>query len=70
MHEYSFTLPPKVFTLRKAELTTHSSYKRPEDARAAIFEWIEVFYNRERIHSSIGYKTPIAYEKELMKDAA
>ncbi len=35
---------------------------RPEASRS-IFWWIEAFYNRKRIHSSIGYKTPVAMEE-------
>ena len=31
-------------------------------ARAAIFEWIEVFYNRERLHSALGFKSPVDFE--------
>ena len=31
-------------------------------ARQAIFEWIEVFYNRQWLHSSLGYKTPADFE--------
>jgi putative transposase len=30
--------------------------------RQAIFEFVEVFYNRQRLHSSLGYVTPAAYE--------
>lgn len=37
-----------------------------QQAKDSIFEWIEVFYNREKLHSSIGYKTPVALEKEFM----
>lgn len=33
-------------------------------ARAAIFEFIEVFYNRTRLHSSLNYRTPAEYEAE------
>ncbi len=32
------------------------------DARQAIFEWIEVFYNCQRLHSSLGYRSPADYE--------
>lgn len=32
-------------------------------ARKAVFEYIEVFYNPKRIHSSLGYQTPKEYEK-------
>ena len=33
------------------------------EARAAIFEYIEVFYNRQRRHSSLGYVSPAEYEQ-------
>jgi putative transposase len=33
-----------------------------EQARAAIFEYIEVFYNRQRMHSSLGYVSPEEFE--------
>ncbi len=33
-------------------------FKTRAEAKAAIFEYIEVFYNRQRRHSAIGYKTP------------
>jgi transposase InsO family protein len=35
------------------------------EARAAIFEWIEVFYNRERFHSALGFKSPVDFETQL-----
>jgi transposase InsO family protein len=34
-------------------------------ARQAIFEWIEVFYNRQRRHSSLGYLSPDVYEAQF-----
>jgi transposase InsO family protein len=34
-------------------------------ARAAIFEWIEVFYNRTRFHSALGFKSPVDFETQL-----
>jgi putative transposase len=40
-------------------------YLKPEKRQKnAIFEYIEVFYNRKRRHSSLGYLSPIAYEKQ------
>jgi putative transposase len=48
-------------TLKK-ELMSDLTFSTREEARAAIFEYIEVFYNRQRIHSSIGYVSPEAFE--------
>lgn len=49
----------------KNELVHHEHYKTHEQARASIFEYIEVFYNRKRLHSSIGYMSPEAFEASL-----
>ncbi|MCB9858796.1 MAG: IS3 family transposase [Phycisphaerales bacterium] len=46
----------------KRELVNGSQYATRDDARRAIFEWIEVFYNRQRLHSSLGYRSPADYE--------
>lgn len=46
----------------KNELMVGKAFATREQARAAIFEYIEVFYNRERIHSSLGYVSPEAFE--------
>lgn len=48
-------------TLKK-ELMSDRAFTTREEARAAIFEYIEVFYNRKRIHGSIGYVSPEAFE--------
>jgi transposase InsO family protein len=48
-------------TLKK-ELVYHEKYATREQARRSIFEYIEVFYNRVRRHSSLGYLSPEAFE--------
>ena len=48
-------------TLKK-ELMSDTAFATREQARAAIFEYIEVFYNRQRIHGSIGYVSPEQFE--------
>lgn len=49
----------------KTELVHHEQYATREQARASIFQYIEVFYNRQRLHSSLGYKSPEAFEASL-----
>jgi len=46
----------------KKELVHDADFATRAEAKAAIFEWIEVFYNRERLHSSLGYVSPEAFE--------
>ena len=49
----------------KAELIYHEEFPAREDARRAIFEYIEVSYNRVRRHSTLGYLSPLQYELAL-----
>jgi transposase InsO family protein len=42
----------------KTELVHQTHFRTRRDAKAALFEYIEVFYNRQRRHSSVGYRTP------------
>jgi putative transposase len=49
----------------KTELVHHERYATRAQARASIFEYIEVFYNRVRLHSSLGYMSPEAFEAGL-----
>lgn len=50
------------FHTLKAELVMHRDYQTREEAKSDLFEYIEVFYNRQRRHSSIRYETPLAFE--------
>jgi len=58
------------FATLKKELVRTSDWKTREEARADIFEWIEVWYNRQRRHSSIGYLSPAEYEMRSLRKAA
>ena len=49
----------------KTELVNHENYETREQARASIFEYIEVFYNRQRLHSALGYVSPEQFERSL-----
>jgi len=46
------------FATLKAELIYERIWQSRAEVRAAIFEYVEVFYNRQRLHSTLGYRTP------------
>jgi putative transposase len=48
----------------KTEHVYFEVYKTREDAKKSIFEYIEVFYNRKRRHSTLGYESPLMFEKK------
>ncbi len=50
-------------TLEK-ELLRRRSLRTKQEARTAIFDWIETWYNRERRHSRLGYRSPANYERD------
>ena len=50
------------FHTLKTELINHETYQTRAEAKQAVFEYIEVFYNRERLHSANGYLSPVDYE--------
>ena len=49
----------------KNELVHHQDYRTREEARQSIFEYIEVFYNRQRRHAFLDYMTPVQYEERF-----
>ena len=58
------------FETLKAELYGHRAFWSRQEARTAIFEYIEVFYNRVRLHCSLGYRSPAEYEHQSVLGAA
>lgn len=55
------------FSRLKVELIYAENYRSVDDARAGIFEYIELFYNQTRRHSANGYISPNDYEQKHMK---
>lgn len=51
------------FHTLKTEHVYHHRYRTREEARQSLFEYIEVFYNRQRRHSTLDYMTPTEYER-------
>ena len=57
------------FHTLKTELIHHEDFQTREEAQQSIFEYIEVFYNRQRKHSTNGYLAPFKYEQKLAEVA-
>ena len=57
------------FHTLKTELVYQEDFQTREEAHQAIFEYIEVFYNRQRKHSTNGYLAPFKYEQQLAEAA-
>jgi transposase InsO family protein len=52
----------------KKDLIHRRSWPTKTEARTAIFEYIEAFYNRRRRHSTLGMLSPAAYERDTLRD--
>ncbi len=60
---YDNAVAESFFKSIKVELAKKQKFNTIEEARAAIFEYIEIFYNRKRLHSTLGYVSPVDYER-------
>jgi putative transposase len=58
---YDNAITETFFHTLKTELVYFENYQTREEARLSVFEYIEVFYNRQRRHSALGYKSPIDF---------
>lgn len=56
------------FSTLKNELVHHIVFEDRDEARSEIFDYLEIFYNRQRIHQSLGFKSPMNFE--AMTDVA
>jgi putative transposase len=62
---YDNAITETFFHTLKIELVYHTNYKTRKDAELSLFEYIELFYNRQRLHSSLNYLSPVDYEKQF-----
>lgn len=56
------------FSRFKAELVENGVFESVEDAKSEVFIYIEGYYNRVRLHSGLGYKSPLEFENNLDKE--
>jgi transposase InsO family protein len=54
------------FATLKTELVHRQRYRTRQDAQTALFEYLESFYNRQRRHSTLGYRCPVAFEEQTV----
>ena len=60
---YDNAVAESFFGTLKTELVDDEDYRTREQAKQSLFEYIEVFYNRQRRHSYLGYVSPDEYER-------
>ena len=59
---YDNAVAESFFSSLKNELVHHRNFTTRDQARSEIFEYLELFYNRKRLHQSLNYQTPIKYK--------
>ena len=60
---YDNAVMESFFSSLKQELTHHEHFNDRAEARSKVFDYIEAFHNRQRLHSSLGYRSPAEFEK-------
>lgn len=60
---YDNAVAESFFSTLKNELVHYCDFHTRDEARAAIFEYIEIFYNRQRRHQTLGYLSPVQFEQ-------
>jgi putative transposase len=62
---YDNAMAESFFATLERELLNRRRFKTQTEARLAVFEWIEGWYNPHRRHSSLKYLSPVNYERRL-----
>jgi putative transposase len=60
---YDNTMAESFFATLECEVLARQTFRTHDEACTALFEYIEVFYNRQRRHSALDYLSPEAYER-------
>jgi len=65
-HCYDNAAMESFWSSLKNELVHHEPFSNIDQARLAIFDYIELFYNRKRLHSALGYQSPVEFENQIV----
>ena len=63
---YDNAVAESFFSILKNELVHHLQYRTRDDASREIFAFIEGFYNRQRLHQSLSYLSPLEFERRII----
>jgi putative transposase len=58
-------LVESLFATLECELLAEHRFRTHDEARVVVFEWLEVFYHRQRRHSALGYVAPVVFEQQV-----
>ena len=67
---YDNAMAESFFASLECELIDRWVWKTKTEARLAVFSWIESWYNPKRLHSGVGYRSPVEFKKILMRETA
>jgi putative transposase len=65
-HCYDNAAMESFWSSLKNELVHQQAFANLDEARLAIFDYIELFYNRKRLHSALGYQSPVEFENQIV----
>jgi putative transposase len=67
---YDNAVMERFFWSLEHEWTNHEQYSNLEDVRLSVFRYIDTFYNSQRLHQTLGYRSPNQFEAEFHADHA
>jgi putative transposase len=67
---YDNAMAESFFATLEREVLNRRRFKTQAEAKMAIFDWLEGWYNPYRRHSSLGYRSPVNYERHALQSEA